>query len=498
MRASSVRIGLFTAAFSLLCASSVVPTHAVAPDSGCGVWSNPPTSGNNVKNLRTGTFYPTLAAAVTAANSGDNLEIHGGSHGSNGILAGPVTIDKNIGIRGPSGARTDPNGTVTAPTIFAAFDTCAGNNDSGGWFVVKPGVQFSMQDVVVDGHGHQIFQAIRHQGGGNIDNVLFKQIKFRGHQGTAIVSLGGDGVGVSGSSFVDIGRTGILYTGSGVNATVSGIQYYGKGSSLSSGEGLDYAVDVEAGAEARILHSLITGCSQSLNGSASAGIQASTYRGSGTFVTINYNRFVDNTYGVVLGYQSQGLPLDTTGVRSFRSNYFSGNTTAALHIDTSTPGDDSDTLDVAGNYWGCLNGPGTTGSCEPITGIHASQVNTGKSPNVTFRLESSSGSSVDAVSLGGSAVLHATYSHPGAVGSSATYSPQSADFPASWTIAFSGTPNHQSVPGFTSSITGGKASQTMSVPASVDVPVVWVNVSTATQQDNAYVGVPIAPPAHGH
>ena len=57
----------------------------------CGTWSNPPTSGANVQIQGAATTYPTLAAAVAAASSGDTVEILVPS-----LDVGPVTIPSSL------------------------------------------------------------------------------------------------------------------------------------------------------------------------------------------------------------------------------------------------------------------------------------------------------------------------------------------------------------------------------------------------------------------
>jgi parallel beta-helix repeat protein len=275
----------------------------------------------------------TIQGAADAALSGDELDIVSGTFDE-----GPtITIDKDLTIAGAGMAST---------TIRPTADT-GSSGDARAWWLVESGVQLDLADLTLDGNGYKVYQAIRQKGSGSVVNVTFDDIKYNEsgptYSGVAIAAFGDGPVDVTDSIFTEIGRVGVLYFGTGVaGSTYSGNSYTGKG----SGDWLDYALDISAGATVSVEDSTVSDCQgvASSDGSESAGYMVTTYYGSGTEATFDGNAITDNTYGIIVGYDSS----DTSDV-SATGNCFDGND---YGIDTTSP-----PVEAEGNWWGDASGP---------------------------------------------------------------------------------------------------------------------------------------------
>jgi T1SS-143 domain-containing protein len=272
---------------------------------------------NNVLIVGSGGF-DSLEEAVAAANAGDTILIADGAFNltaAGSATPGQLVIDKDLNIIGQGQG---------VSSILAVADT-GDSGDARGMFLVEPGVTLNVSNLTVDGNGHQIYQAFRHQGSGSFDNVEFTDIQYNAsgphYQGTAIaVFNGGPGqeVDVTNSTFTGIGRVGVLYFGPDVSGLFEGNTYTGKG----AGDWLDYALDISNGADIDVQDNTISnnlGVASS-DGSTSAGILVTTFFGGGTTATIGGNTFTDNTTGVAIGYDE----TDTSDVTFEAGNTFTG------------------------------------------------------------------------------------------------------------------------------------------------------------------------------
>ena len=226
-----------------------------------------------------------------------------------------IVIDKDLTIVGQGQGKS---------VIQAVADTSSGG-DGRGMFLVDVGVTLDVADLTIDGNGHLIWQAFRHNGSGTFDDVEFTDIKFNesgpNYAGTAIAVFGGgagQNVDVTDSTFSDIGRIGVLYFGPDVTGTFEDNTYTGKG----EGDFLDYALDISNGAiievdDNRISNNLGVA---SVDGSTSAGILVSTFFGAGTEATIGDNKLINNTAGVAVGFDEN----DTSTVTFESGNLIKG------------------------------------------------------------------------------------------------------------------------------------------------------------------------------
>ena len=234
------------------------------------------------------TGYETIVDAITAAISGDTINVSAGTY----TEVGQIVIDKNISIIGADKATT---------IIKPAQDT--GNSEnSKGWFLVSSNALFNLQGVTLDGLTHKIFQAIRYvdSSSGSINNVKFINIKYEesgpAYNGAGIEVLTSGNVDVTDSQFSEMGRYGvqIYYTANAPTGTYSGNTYTGKG----VGNWLDYAFEIGGGAHITLSDNTIsdnTGVA-TIDGSTSSGI--SIWDDPNTQATLTNNTFNNNTAGV--------------------------------------------------------------------------------------------------------------------------------------------------------------------------------------------------------
>ncbi|MHB8778062.1 MAG: right-handed parallel beta-helix repeat-containing protein [Anaerolineales bacterium] len=263
-----------------------------------------------------------IQAAINFAIAGETVYVEAGTY-----LEGRIVIDKNLTIVGDSA-----NKPVIQPNV-----DITGRNAGDAWILVNSGVTFSLSDVVLNGAGYNVAQALRNHGDTTIDHVDFQNIWVNNdpYTGFAVGSYGGvvpgglgsdshggDGelastLSVQNSTFVNIGRVGVIIKGTESNAEITGNTYTGKG----DGVWLDYAFEVGAGGQAAIDGNTIsdnTGLAS--DGSTSAGILVTDYYGTGTEATITGNTITGNTTGIAIGYDD-----DDASVVEITGNTFADN-----------------------------------------------------------------------------------------------------------------------------------------------------------------------------
>jgi len=292
------------------------------------------------------TSYPTIQAAINAANSGDTINVAAGTY----VEVGQIEISKNLSIVG-AGAAT----TTIEPS---ANTTTSGNhieNNGAAWFVANPGVTFNLSGVTLNGSGKLIGQAICYdQGSGTVNNCTIENIKYNesgpDYEGMGIAAYNGGvdnttptattNVNVTNCTFSGIGRIGIYFyaAASELAGTISGNTYTGKG----TGNFLDYFVDIEGGT-VTISNNTISNCLGVAipDGSTSAGINVATYRNLGTTATITGNTVSDCSYGINVGIDSVDLSMVTAN-----NNNLAGNTCGFANTSTTNP------VDATNNWWG--------------------------------------------------------------------------------------------------------------------------------------------------
>ncbi|MBU0757152.1 MAG: right-handed parallel beta-helix repeat-containing protein [Nanoarchaeota archaeon] len=275
--------------------------------------------------------YTYIQNAVPAAVDGGIINVHEGIYEE----TGQIVIDKDLTISGNS-----------KPIIKPTADTGA-SGDSRGWFLVDAGKRFNLHNVVLDGQGHLIYQAIRQKGEGSITKVDFKNIKYNEggphYSGIAIAAFGTGNVHVKDSTFSEIGRIGVLYYGTTITDSIfENNRYTGKG----AGDWLDYGLDIGAGANVFVRNNRIYNNYgvASVDGSTSAAIMVTTYYGPGTTSEIIENTLYHNYVGIAVGYDS----ADTSTVVA-RCNKIYGND---IGVESTAP-----VVDAIHNWWGHVSGP---------------------------------------------------------------------------------------------------------------------------------------------
>ena len=307
--------------------------------------------------------YTAVQDAIGDASAGDTIYVCPGTY----VESGQVFIDEDLTIQG------DP---ASKPVIQPASDMI-GTNAPDAWFLVDAGVAFSLNDVVLDGDTKFVYQALRSHGNTTVDAVDFMNIRgsasgspYRGigvssYGGTVAGGAGNDSHGAGGaashlaltnSTFLNIGRIGVLVKGADSTADISGNTYTGKG----AGDWLDYGFEAGAGGSMTVENNTVSGnVGVASDGSTSAGILATTYYGAGTSALIQYNNLTGNTEGIAVGYDA----ADTSDVEAHRNN-ISSNATAGVST-TNGP-----QVDATCNWWGDASGPsgGGPGTGDAVVG----------------------------------------------------------------------------------------------------------------------------------
>ncbi len=291
-----------------------------------------PAGPTDVQNLNTGTYYPTIDAAIAdaATLNGHVIEVQVTPH-SEGI----VNVTKSVTIQGATGAE-----------VVNASTSTTNSGDGRGWFLVTaPNV--TVKDLNFDGNGNLISQGFRIKstgGGASFSNCTFNDIRYQTsgnpYTGNAMVAIDCN-MSVIDCSFTNIGRQGVWFFGTGCTAGVmSGCTYTGKG----AGDWLDYGMEVGGGAVATATDNTVTDCVGVAlsDSSSSAGMLLTTYFGAGTAGTLSGNVLTGNTTGLFAGYDSS----DVT-VISASDNDLSGNDFAGM-VSTSN----SVVQDASANWWG--------------------------------------------------------------------------------------------------------------------------------------------------
>lgn len=271
--------------------------------------------------------YIDLDTAIAEASPGSRIHLAPGIYPT-----GQIYIDKDITLQGAG-----RGATILRPTT----DTGT-SGDSRGWFVIETGADVQIGDLTFDGSGHQIWQGLRHRGGGLVERVHFTDIGYHpstSYRGTALVAYGDQGVDVLDASFERIGRVGVLFFGTGVSgSTMRNSTFIGKG----DGDWLDYGIEVGSGAKVTIAGVTISDCRgvASIDGSTSAGIYVNTFFGDGSQVTVTGSAFLDSDDGITAGAGSTVIA---------HYNSFTGNATAIANA--------GELVSAEQNFWGHETGP---------------------------------------------------------------------------------------------------------------------------------------------
>ena len=240
----------------------------------------------------------------------DHVYIQAGNYVQNS----QIVIDTSVEVTG------DPTGKP----VITPGQNFVGGNAGDAWILVDQGVTFDLNNVVLDGDGFFVWQALRSHGNTTVDNIDFRDIQGGAsgspYRGAAIQSFGGTVAGgagsdshggggaashlvVTNSTFEEIGRIGVLVKGTGATADVSGITYTGKG----AGNWLDYGIEVGAGAKVDVLgnNSISGNLGVAGDGSTSAGILVTTFWGAGSEAHLSgANVISGNTVGVHIGFDA--------------------------------------------------------------------------------------------------------------------------------------------------------------------------------------------------
>jgi len=277
---------------------------------------------------------PSIQAAVAVAANGDTIVLRQGEH----EVLGQIAFDKSITL---SGAGQD----ITRVT--KTWDT-GGIGDSRSWFLVLPGVTVTIADLVLDGAGALTCEAIRSYGTVNVSDCTIKRIAYPDYQGAGVAMLGNGTI--SGTSFSEMGRVGVLAFGLGcTSAVVTGNSYLGKG----SGDHADCGVEIDAGAQATVTYNTVTECRGIAgDGTKSAGIRVFSTPAGASVAIVRYNTVGRCAVGIDVGRD-----ISDTSTITATYNNISGNTLGVRYA-----GREQSKAGFRANWWGSSAGPGPTAS----------------------------------------------------------------------------------------------------------------------------------------
>ncbi len=231
-------------------------------------------------------------------------------------------------------------GDPADPAILRPGFSTGGSGDARGWWLVGDGDSLDMRDLILDGDGHDIYQAVRAVGGGQIIDCGFRNISYPGYSGVAIAAFGATPWTIRGCTFENIGRIGALLWS---DTLVEDCVYTGKG----VGDHLDYFADIGGGANVTVQGCTVTGNLgvASSDGSTSAALMATTLYGDGTTVTFTDNTLTGNTVGAAIGYDAADNTVAVVTGNNLADNEYG--------IENTGP----NVVDGLGNWWGDSSGP---------------------------------------------------------------------------------------------------------------------------------------------
>ncbi|MFQ5602675.1 MAG: right-handed parallel beta-helix repeat-containing protein [bacterium] len=278
---------------------------------------------DNVYMTKISFFPPDTSAsiqrAINAAATSDTLNI-----GTGTFFDGPqILIDKNLVIAGSGKSNTTFK--PTAPTSDVG--------EGRAWFLVDTLLTVEVQDMTFDAKDSLIYYAFYVKGQGTFSNVCFNEIKYNesgpDYAGSAIYAAGNGPVHVSNSVFTEIGRTGVIYSGSGVNGSVFQKNHYtGKG----AGTWLDYTLDIGAGANVQVKNDTISANRGVVSTDSSAGILMATSSGAGTNVTVTQNEISDCINAILVGLDGTDQSFTLIQNNDLHDNDYAVNARSGLFI----------------------------------------------------------------------------------------------------------------------------------------------------------------------
>ena len=299
-----------------------------------------------------------LVSAISSASNGDIIYLYDGTY-----ELGQTVIGVDVTITGES-----RSGVTLIPTEDTS-DYSRTDIDDMGWMRIDSGAAVNINNLTMDGSGHNICEALTVYGTLNVENVYINHIKYRQYFGFGIGVYYDGTLNVKDVVMSDIERIGLLAKS---DMTVDGYHYTGKG----AGDYLDYGIYAGAIDENTAAFSIdisnvtITDCLGVDSGWGSGGIYITSYfysRNGGTEMLIDtdieYASVNNCQVGIIVGY-SDAYP-EHSDTYLTKSN-FSGNQYDFTFDDDS---DGNGIFTVEDNYYGG-NAPIVTGSSiEGITGI---------------------------------------------------------------------------------------------------------------------------------
>jgi len=249
------------------------------------------------------TAFATIQDGVDAASDGNTVGIAAGTYD----ITTTITVAKNITLEGEnpldsSAVQIQPS--VDVDKILSFEDP----NPGGGVYLTAVGIS----NLTLDGTTVNVKCGIYSEGPLAVSNIVIQNVSSTTID-PALPDIGlyiKDNGTILNLDMSNIGRYGVFIwenTGENIQVDIEGFEYIGKG----AGDFLDYGIEVASGAICNINNATISNCKGELlsDGSASAGIVASTFSGAGTTLNIINSDINDNSYNIAVGYE-KAQPTD--------------------------------------------------------------------------------------------------------------------------------------------------------------------------------------------
>ena len=284
--------------------------------------------------------YPTIEAAINAANSGDTINVAAGTYPE-----GVIQIDKDLSIIGA----TAPSKPVITPTEDTGLNNELGPNGRG-WFQITAAA-VDLENLVFNGAGQNIRTAVHYHGdslGGTVENCEFANVSHISQYYGRGINNYGQTVEILDCSFDNIQRIGVFTYNPTAITLIDGCTFTGKG----DGDWLDYAVEAGNGGSITVSNSNISACTgvADVDGSSSAGVLVTDFYGTGTQATFLGNTITGCTNGIHVGYNDTDLTVVTAHYNNLVGNNHNG-----IYAKAAT------SVDAEYNWWGDASGPSGVG-----------------------------------------------------------------------------------------------------------------------------------------
>ena len=342
------------------------------------LYVSPSGSSTNGDTSCSTAAYSTVQSAVTAATSGDTIEVCAGTYTvSDVVVSKPLTLAATGKVTltgaGPIFNLTDSAGVRTVAIIGFTFSGVTGTGYNG---VITVG-GYGAGDVTIE---HNVFktvtdEAIGYHGNPGLTSPLGTGWKIIGNTvtnvtGTTNTPRDGMFLGnlsdstIENNSVTKTAWAGIILTGTAQGDEASNIVAYNTVRDVP-----EEGIQVAFGTGDTVADNLVTNAGKGSTPAPVSGRNCAVclYNTGQPGITVIGNTFTTSYEGVGVGQANASPGALGSGI-SVTGNTIAGDTTGL--VDNATSG----TLDATRNWWGCSGGPGTA-ACTTVVSASGATVN---------------------------------------------------------------------------------------------------------------------------